>query len=42
MVISVLSHLPLMATNKAKPVVSILGDSYSTLYGYNPEGQAPF
>lgn len=28
MVISVLSHLPLMATNKAKPVVSILGDSY--------------
>ncbi len=24
----VISVLPLMATNKAKPVVSILGDSY--------------
>lgn len=38
-VLLLLAVLPLQATEKAKPVVSILGDSYSTFEGYVPAGR---
>lgn len=35
-----LAATQLRATDKAKPVISILGDSYSTFENYIPEGNA--
>lgn len=36
------ASLSLQAQEKAKPVISILGDSYSTFEGYIPDGNEPW